>query len=140
MAALACGIDLVEVEKLERMLRHRTGLTAAVFTEQERSECMARKHAWKHFAEHFAAKEAFLKALGLGFYPAGIASVLREVEVVCGHEKPELRVRGWLERLSGRRGFRHWRLALGETPGYAIAAVVLLPEPDGEGPPWAVSS
>jgi phosphopantetheine--protein transferase-like protein len=126
MTWLVQGIDLVETGKVERIFRGRAGLLEAVFTAQERSDCQARRHPWRHFAAHFAAKEACLKVLGLGFDGAGIARVLRDVEVWCEADKPRILLHGWVARLVRRRPFCRWSVSLGQSSEYAIAMVVFL--------------
>ena len=64
----ACiGIDLVRVERLEKLFeRWGERFEIRVFTEFERQLCSGRKNRAACLAMRFAAKEAFVKALGLG--------------------------------------------------------------------------
>ncbi len=82
------GIDLLEIDRLERALRRHPRLAKRVFTAAEREYAAARARPGRHLAARFAAKEAVVKALGLsgGF---GLA----EVEVVAG-EPPTVRLSG----------------------------------------------
>lgn len=82
------GIDLLEIDRLERALERHPRLAQRVFTEAERDYAAARARPARHLAARFAAKEAVVKALGLsdGFG-------LREVEVVAG-EPPTVRLSG----------------------------------------------
>ncbi len=75
------GADVVSVSRFGKVLGRTPGLAAAVFTAAERADCDARREPARAYALRFAAKEAFLKALGLGVM-AGVA--LRDVEVRCG--------------------------------------------------------
>jgi len=72
------GLDLIEIERVERALARRPRLAARLFTESERAYAAARARPGQHLAARFAAKEAVTKALGL--------DVLRplEIEVVPG--------------------------------------------------------
>jgi holo-[acyl-carrier protein] synthase len=85
------GIDLLEIDRLERALERHPRLAERVFTAAEREYAAARARPGRHLAARFAAKEAVVKALGLS---GGFG--LREIEVVAG-EPPTV-------RLSGRAG------------------------------------
>ncbi|HEY6549720.1 MAG TPA: holo-ACP synthase [Solirubrobacterales bacterium] len=82
------GIDLLEIERLERALERHPRLAERVFTEAERDYAAARARPGRHLAARFAAKEAVVKALGLA---GGFG--LREIEVVAG-EPPRVCLSG----------------------------------------------
>jgi holo-[acyl-carrier protein] synthase len=86
--ATGVGIDLLEIERLERALERHPRLAERVFTAAERDYAAARARPARHLAARFAAKEAVVKALGLA---GGFG--LREVEVVAG-EPPSVRLSG----------------------------------------------
>jgi len=82
------GIDLLEIERMERALERHPRLAERIFTAAEREYAAARARPGRHLAARFAAKEAVVKALGLS---AGFG--LREIEVVAG-EPPTVRLSG----------------------------------------------
>ena len=84
--ASGIGIDLLEIERLERALERHPRLAERVFTEAERDYAGDRARPGRHLAARFAAKEAVVKALGLS---GGFG--LREIEVVAG-EPPTVRL------------------------------------------------
>jgi holo-[acyl-carrier protein] synthase len=86
--ASGVGIDLLEIERLERALQRHPRLAERVFTEAERDYAAARARPGRHLAARFAAKEAVVKALGLS---GGFG--LRDIEVVAG-EPPSVRLSG----------------------------------------------
>jgi holo-[acyl-carrier protein] synthase len=86
--ASGIGIDLLEIERLERALERHPRLAERVFTEAERDYAAARARPGRHLAARFAAKEAVVKALGLG---TGFG--LRQIEVVAG-EPPGVSLSG----------------------------------------------
>jgi len=86
--ATGVGIDLLEIDRLERALERRPRLAERVFTAGEREYSAAKARPARHLAARFAAKEAVVKALGLR---GGFA--LREIEVVAG-EPPTVRLSG----------------------------------------------
>jgi len=82
------GIDLLEIDRLERALEKYPRLAERLFTQAERDYAKARARPGRHLAARFAAKEAVVKALGLreGFG-------LGQVEVVAG-EPPRVKLAG----------------------------------------------
>src|SRR4051794_4511879 len=59
------GIDLLEIERLERALARRPRLAERLFTEGERAYAAGRRRPAMHLAARFCAKEAVAKALEL---------------------------------------------------------------------------
>lgn len=88
MTAIGIGLDLLEVDRLERALARRPGLADRVFTDAERAYAAARRRPALHLAARFCAKEAVAKALGLRGWS------FREVEVVAGDPAPTIRLTG----------------------------------------------
>jgi holo-[acyl-carrier protein] synthase len=86
--ASGVGIDLLEIDRLERALERRPRLAERIFTSAERDYAAARARPGRHLAARFAAKEAVVKALGLS---GGFG--LREIEVVAG-EPPRVSLSG----------------------------------------------
>jgi holo-[acyl-carrier protein] synthase len=82
------GIDLLEVERLERALERRPRLAERVFTDAERAYAAARARPGLHLAARFCANEAVAKALGL------TAWSWRDVEVVATGAAPQVRLSG----------------------------------------------
>jgi holo-[acyl-carrier protein] synthase len=70
------GLDLLEIERLERALERRPRLAERLFTEGERAYAAARARPGQHLAARFCAKEAVAKALSLEAWS------WRDVEVV----------------------------------------------------------
>jgi holo-[acyl-carrier protein] synthase len=82
------GIDLLEIERLERALARRPGLAERLFTDAERAYAGRRARPGVHLAARFCAKEAVAKALAL--------DVLRwrEIEVLGEGGPPRIRLHG----------------------------------------------
>ena len=76
----AVGIDLLEIERLERALQRRPRLAERLFTEAERDYAASRARPGQHLAARFCAKEAVAKALGLEAWD------FRDVEVASDGE------------------------------------------------------
>src|SRR5436309_3758955 len=82
------GVDLLEIDRLERALERRPRLAERLFTEAERAYAASRARPGQHLAARFCAKEAVAKALGLERWS------FRDVEVLAGRGKPEVRLSG----------------------------------------------
>jgi holo-[acyl-carrier protein] synthase len=64
---IGIGIDIVKIDRIERMMtRWGNHFLGRIFTEKEIARCQKRAHPAGCFATRFAAKEAFLKAIGWG--------------------------------------------------------------------------
>ena len=89
---LGIGTDLIEVERVAGKMEKKAGFKELVFSPAEIIYCEARANKYEHYAARFAAKEAFLKAIGTG-WRSGTA--FNEIEVYNDAEgKPELRFLG----------------------------------------------
>jgi holo-[acyl-carrier protein] synthase len=91
--AAGVGIDLIEIERVERALERRPRLAKRLFTEAELAYANERARPGRHLAARFAAKEAVIKALGQPL-------PLREIEVVGGRP-PALRLHGRAAEVAG---------------------------------------
>jgi holo-[acyl-carrier protein] synthase len=60
------GVDVVDVERLRKRLAATPRLAERLFTDVERAYCERAVDPAVHFAGTLAAKEAVIKALGLG--------------------------------------------------------------------------
>jgi holo-[acyl-carrier protein] synthase len=84
------GLDLLDVERLERALERRPRLAERLFTEAEREYAARRARPAQHLAARFCAKEAVSKALGVSGWS------FHDVEVIATGGAPELRLSGTL--------------------------------------------
>jgi holo-[acyl-carrier protein] synthase len=119
------GIDLIEVDRIRRAVeRHGDRILARLFTPGELAYCQAGGKARFHrMAARFAAKEAALKAIGLGL--SGVKWI--EVEVVrLPSGQPTLHLSDRLLQIAAARSIRSFQLSLSHAQAYAIAQVVAL--------------
>ncbi len=90
------GIDLIEIDRIERALERRPRLRKRLFTSAELAYADARERPGRHLAARFAAKEAVIKALsGPGLGPS-------QIEIVAG-EPPSVRLTGAAARAAAGR-------------------------------------
>src|SRR5439155_24292611 len=112
------GIDAVEVERFRRLLERRPGAASRLFTDDELAFGARWADPAPRLAARFAAKEAVMKAMGVGLG----AFAFRDVEVVSAASgAPSLVLRGGAEALASRLGVRGWRLSLTHTDSMAQA-------------------
>jgi holo-[acyl-carrier protein] synthase len=112
------GIDLIEIERLELALERQPGLAERIFRAGELAYAGSRRRPGPHLAARFAAKEAALKALGIG----GLG--LREIEVEGGdREPPRLRLHGRAAEEAERQGLT---LAVSLTHSRGMAGAVVI--------------
>jgi len=113
------GIDLLEIERLERALARRPRLALRLFTEAERAYAAGRARPAQHLAARFCAKEAVVKALGLEVFNP------HEVEVVGGGDgPPAVRLSGRAAQRAGELG-GNVQISLTHTRGMAGAVAVV---------------
>jgi holo-[acyl-carrier protein] synthase len=120
---IGTGIDIIEVERVAQRVGSNNGFRELVFSKDEILYCESKAFPFQHYAGRFAAKEAFLKAIGRG-WDSGL--VLYEIEVVnLLNGKPELRLSGHTEKELAYLGIRSVWLSLSHLKSVATAIVVL---------------
>ena len=58
------GVDIIEVARIKNMAEKNSRFLKRVFTLHEIEYCKGKKNKYQNLAARFAAKEAFIKALG----------------------------------------------------------------------------
>ena len=121
---LGIGVDLVEIGRIRAMReRHGARFSERIFLPAEAEFCLARPNSDQHFAARFAAKEAFMKALGTG-WARGVG--FRTIEVVRPETgPPALALHGKTAEHAEAVGMKQAHLSLSHTETYAVAQVVL---------------
>ncbi|HWD51222.1 MAG TPA: holo-ACP synthase [Acidimicrobiales bacterium] len=118
---IGIGVDAVEVARLRQLLARRPSMAGRLFTEDELAYCTRATDPIPRLATRFAAKEATMKALGVGLG----AFKFSEVEVVrIGLGPPTLRLHQAAAALAARSGVSGWHLSLTHTDDMAMAFVV----------------
>jgi holo-[acyl-carrier protein] synthase len=116
---LRVGVDMVGVERLERLVADHPSSAEEIFTPRELEYCRGKRRSGEHLAARFAAKEAVLKAFG-----TGISRRMRwtEVEVVKdSFGRPEIRLDGAVAAYAERHGLAQLDVSMTHTEGLAIA-------------------
>lgn len=120
---LGIGTDLVEVDRFRLALERRPRIAERLFSEAERTYAFRHREPVPPLAARFAAKEAVMKALGVGLGKFA----MRDVEVVKRDSgQPELALSGTAAELAAARGVTTWQLTLTHTGSMAMAVAVAL--------------
>lgn len=64
MEILGLGVDICEIDRMERAIARHPTFRERVFTAEERAYCDSRARPAESYAGRFAAREAVIKALG----------------------------------------------------------------------------
>lgn len=121
---IGIGTDLVELERFRLALARTPALIERLFTDGERAYAELRTDPTERFAARFAAKEAVMKALGVGIGDCAF----RDIEVVRAESgAPSIELHGKAAQLAADLGVGQWRLTLTHTTSLAQAIAVALP-------------
>ncbi len=124
MAIYGLGIDLVRVDRLEKLIeRWGEKFETRVFTEAERQYCSGRRNRAACLALRFSAKEAFVKALGLGMRKPVLWLDIEVRPNALG--KPEIFLTPRALQYCRDNGVRSWHLSLTDDGDYGAAVVVV---------------
>ena len=112
---IGVGIDVVDIERFGETLERTPALRERLFTSSERGLGLA------SLAARFAAREAVMKALGLGLGAFGFHEVWVE-RAASG--APSLAVTGRAAALADAAGVTRWHISLTHSDLVAVAYVV----------------
>lgn len=119
---IGVGTDLVDVGRFRDVLARTPSLVERVFTVGERSYAGKAQDPTERLAVRFAAKEATMKALGVGLGSMRMA----DIEVVIDDDSgaPSLRLHGTAAEFAASRGVTAWHLSLTHIDSTAHAIVI----------------
>ncbi len=118
------GYDMVEVSRIETVMsRWGKRFENRVFTARELEYCKSKKNCCQRLACRFAAKEAVLKALGIG-WQFGLAWT--DIEITNNElGKPNITLKGKAKEVSISLGVREIFVSMTNTKDYGAAQVIL---------------
>jgi holo-[acyl-carrier protein] synthase len=121
VSVVGLGVDVVDMERFRTVLARRPRLAERVFTEGERRYAFSKADPVPRLAARFAAKEATMKALGvgLGAFKFGDAEVVR-----APSGEPSIRLGGQALVLAEKRGAARLLLTMTHSDLVAVAFVV----------------
>lgn len=125
MSIFGIGIDVVEIDRIERLIENHGGrFLDKVFTAVEREYCERASRPALHFAARFSAKEAVSKALG-----TGIGAQLGWLDMEIRRRDsgaPQLVLSGAGHRFAEANGIVEVLISLTHARDYAAANAVAL--------------
>ena len=127
MSILGIGIDIVEIHRLKKiLLKKESNFKKKIFTINEVAYCEKKLNSISCYSKRFAAKEAFVKALGTGFRKN---INFKDIEVVNKHYgKPYLliniKVINKIKILFKVKKF-NISLSISDEKKYSIACVII---------------
>jgi holo-[acyl-carrier protein] synthase len=118
------GIDLVENGRIEKIVgKWGSKFLQRVFSDEEIQYCGKHVQSSIHYGARFAAKESFLKALGIGL---GRGVKFKDIEVRHDENgKPDLVLWGGAKAQTEKKKITKIHLSLTHTKKYATAVVIL---------------
>jgi holo-[acyl-carrier protein] synthase len=117
------GTDIIEVPRVARQLAQTEGLKTQLYTEREIAYCESKGISSQHYAARFAAKEAFLKAMGTGWRDG---YRFCEIEIVNDElGKPEIVLHGEVKKFCAGNQISGIHVSLSHTKEFATAVVIV---------------
>ncbi|WP_158773086.1 holo-ACP synthase [Cobetia sp. L2A1] len=118
------GTDIARIERFEvAMARHGERFARRLLGDEELARFVGHAQPAAYLAKRFAAKEAFVKALGTGLRQGMRFTQIQVVNDALG--KPSFLLSDEAATLSSRAGIRHLHLSISDEREQAIAFVVL---------------
>ena len=117
------GTDLIEINRIQHAIERSERFHKRVYTSQEIAYCESKhKGMYQSYAGIYAAKEAFLKALGTGLRYGS----WQDIEV--GHTDlgaPKLYITGPFRELLDSQGLSKIIISISHCKDYAMSTVIL---------------
>lgn len=117
------GIDLVEVERIADKIGKESGFREKVFSRHEIEFCESKSNKHEHYAARFAAKEAFLKATGMGLMAGFDIHNIELFNDASG--QPFIRLKNEFEQLASDKQWIKIHVSLTHVKSMACAVVVI---------------
>ena len=127
MSVLGTGIDIVDNYRLKKLLiKKKSNFKNKIFTNNEIAYCEKRSNITNCYSKRFAAKEAFVKALGTGIRKN---INFKDIEVVNNHYgKPYLLInKRVINKIKTSFKVKKFNilLSISDEKKYAIASVII---------------
>ena len=119
---IGIGTDLIEVNRIEKSIS-KPAFLKKVFSAKELEICEQKQSRTKSLAARFAAKEAFMKALGTG-WADGVSFC--DIEILNdGKGAPVIHLHGKTQKMAAEKGVRYISVSLSHLKEIATATVIL---------------
>ena len=127
MSIYGIGTDIINVSRIGKILKkNKIEFKKKIFTKKEIFYCDSKKNSESYYAKRFAAKEAFVKALGTGF---SNGLLYKDVEIVNNKKgKPIIKISSKSAKiinkiLKNKKYSIH--LSLSDDKPWAVATVII---------------
>ena len=118
---IGIGVDAVEIDRFRRSLERTPSMKSRLFTHEELEYVEPHDDPTASLAARFAAREAVMKAMGVGLG----AFEFHDVWVQRADSgRPSLVVTGRAEQIANELGVTDWHLSITHTDTTAIAYVI----------------
>ncbi|MDB5258253.1 MAG: acpS [Chitinophagaceae bacterium] len=118
------GTDIVDVERVKQKIEKPFGFLEKVYSAQEIAICERKGQSkYASYAGRFAAKEAFLKAVGVHWIDEFNFNEIEVLNEASG--KPYLMLSGSAKEWAKSAGVSAMLLSISHTKAYATATVIL---------------
>jgi len=116
---LLTGIDIIEIDRIKKAIDNNKLFLNRIYTKKEIKYCENKKNGkYQSYAARFAAKEAYVKALGKGFSSKLIP---KNIEIINNKKgKPQIYINGNKKN--------NCELSISHSKLYAVAQVVIVKE------------
>jgi holo-[acyl-carrier protein] synthase len=121
VSVVGIGVDAVDIERFRKSLERTPTMRERLFTQVELDYVAPKADPIPSLAARFAAREAVMKALGVGLGAFGFHDVWVERR---DSGEPTLVVTAAAQKLADAAGVTSWHLSITHTDSLAIAYVV----------------
>ena len=127
MSVLGIGVDIVDIYRVKKLLlKKKYNFKSKIFTNNEIAYCEKKLNFTNCYSKRFAAKEAFVKALGTGFRKN---INFKDIEVVKNHYgKPYLLInKKIINKIKTSFKVKKFNilLSISDETKYSIASVII---------------
>ncbi|MCD6176388.1 MAG: holo-ACP synthase [Candidatus Cloacimonetes bacterium] len=117
------GIDNIEVVRIKKQINDSVKFKEKIFTAKEIEYCESKKNYTESFAARFAAKEAFLKAIGTG-WSNGIQ--FKDIEILNDKKgKPVIYLHGKAKQIKLDKELGNIQVSLSHLKEIATAIIII---------------
>lgn len=117
------GTDIIEIERIKKAIDRSERFRQRVYTEREIAYCESKRTgSYQSYAGIYAAKEAFLKALGTGLRYGS----WHDIEVF--HDEfgaPSLSITGAFKKIMQERMYKESIVSISHCRSYAMSTVII---------------
>jgi holo-[acyl-carrier protein] synthase len=119
------GVDVIEIVRIKQAILRQKQFKTKVFTPEEIAYCEAKGNPYASYAARFAAKEAILKAFGLG-----LGKLLWQDLCILNREAgiPTVILKGKALAYARKKNIENIMVSLSHSKDIAIAYVMALEE------------